>query len=325
MKTHQGFTFVVPSLKDPRITVAAAQTLWVVLGATSYYFNRDPWQLAITLLTACGLDFLIALFLRHEIIVPLSAYLTALSIGILLESYDGRIFVVAAAWGILSKYLVRSRTGHFFNPSNFGLVMALLLCPHIATIAPGSQWGADYRIAVAIIFLGLLMMRRIRRLELVLAWIGGYVVMSLARMAAGQGGLIFALGPMTGAEFALFTFVMLPDPKASPPTPRGRMAWGFSIAVLDGILRYMEVRYSPFYSLFMLCATLPLLRWAAARAGLQREAEYWRLLRVRVKIPFLVRRDAAVEPNAAALPRAEALDTTSVSRAKAAISSNESD
>ena len=111
--------------------------------------------------------------------------------------------------------------------------------------------------------------------------------MSLLRMAGGQGGLIFALGPMTGAEFALFSFVMLPDPKASPPTPRGRVAWGLSIAVLDGILRYLEIRYSVFYSLFIHSATLPILRWAAARVGAH-EAEHWRFFRIPVS-----RRDVA--------------------------------
>src|SRR5207237_1095611 len=161
------------------------------------------------------------------------------------------------------KYLLRDSTHNFFNPSNFGLVAILVLGHGIASIAPGSQWGADYLIAVVIIVLGLLMMKRIKRLDLALAWLGGYVVMALLRMAAGQGGLVFVLGPMTGAEFALFTFVMLPDPKASPPTSRGRKAWGFSIAVLDGIMRYLEIRYSMFYSLFIHCATLPVLRAVA--------------------------------------------------------------
>ena len=272
---------VVPKLSDPRVMVAIAQTLWVVLGATTYYFNRDPFRLGMTVGTACLLDIVIAFVARREILVPISAYLTALSIGILLESYDWRIYPVAALWGIASKYLVRNKEGHFFNPSNFGLVMALLLCPHIASIAPGSQWGADYRIAAAIIVLGLLMMYRIRRLELALAWLGGYVAMSLLRMALGQGGLVFALGPMTGAEFALFTFVMLPDPKASPPTRKGRIAWGLSIAVLDGVMRYFEIRYSPFYSLFICCATLPIIRWVAVRGGL-REAELWKHARIAV-------------------------------------------
>ncbi len=264
--------------------VAAAQTLWTILGQTAYYFNRSPLQLGLTIGTACLLDMIISAVLYRQILVPISAYLTAMSIGILLESYDWRVFVVASVWAILSKYLLTYGRQNFFNPSNFGLVMILLLGHGVASIAPGSQWGADYRIAIIIIALGLLMMKRIKRLELALAWMGGYTLMGLLRMAAGQGGLVFVLGPMTGAEFALFTFVMLPDPKASPPTPRGRVAWGLSIAVLDGIMRYLEIRYSMFYSLFIHCAMLPIMRAVAHRAGI-REAEVWRLIR----IPFRAR------------------------------------
>jgi Na+-translocating ferredoxin:NAD+ oxidoreductase RnfD subunit len=124
-----------------------------------------------------------------------------------------------------------------------------------------------------------MMMRRLNRLDLALAWIGGYIGMALVRMALGQGGFVFALGPMTGAEFALFTFVMLPDPKASPPTRSWRIAWGLSIAVLDGILRYMEIRYSMFYSLFLHTAMLPLVHLALSHSGLQ-EKSPWHLLEV---------------------------------------------
>ena len=135
--------------------------------------------------------------------------------------------------------------------------------------------------AFAILGLGCLMMTRLKRLDLALAWIGGFVLMSLLRMALGQGGLVFALGSMTGAEFALFTFSMLPDPKTSPPTRAGRIGWALSIAVLDGVLRYFEIRYSMFYSLFIHCAMLPILRSIAIRSGFQ-EKEVWRLLKFRV-------------------------------------------
>jgi Na+-translocating ferredoxin:NAD+ oxidoreductase RnfD subunit len=127
----------------------------------------------------------------------------------------------------------------------------------------------------------LMMMVRLKLLDVVLAWMGGFVVMSLLRMALGQGGLVFALGPLTGAEFALFTFSMLPDPKTSPPTRTGRIGWGLSIAVMDGVLRYLEIRYSMFYALFIHCAMLPLIRTLAARTGFQ-EREPWRIF----KIPF---------------------------------------
>jgi Na+-translocating ferredoxin:NAD+ oxidoreductase RnfD subunit len=272
--TPPSWAFVVPALKDPRWTIAAALTLWAGLGLTSYYFNRDPLQLSVAVLSACLLDVALTAWTTRQLVFPLSAYITAMSVAILLESYDWRVFVVAPAWGILSKYLLRDGTRHIFNPSNFGIVMALLFMHGVASVAPGSQWGADYRVAVVIIGLGLMMMTRLRRLDLSLAWLGGYVVMGLARMALGQGGLVFALGPMTGAEFALFTFSMLPDPKTSPPTRGGRIAWGISLAVTDGVLRYFEVRYSMFYALFLHCAVLPFLRAAAARRGIQ-ERELW--------------------------------------------------
>ena len=273
----EPWTLVVPSLKDPRCTIAAALTLWTILGQTAYYFNRDPLQLGVAVGSTCLLDFAITAFWRRQVAVPLSAYITALSVGILLESYDWRVFVVAPAWGILSKYLIRDRTRHFFNPSNFAIVMALVFGHGLASVAPGSQWGADYRVAFVIIALGLVMMMRLKILDLTLAWIGGFVLMSLLRMALGQGGLVFALGPLTGAEFALFTFSMLPDPKTCPPTRAGRVGWGLSIAVMDGVLRYLEIRYSMFYALFDRCAMLPLFRALCARTGFQ-ETEVWRTL-----------------------------------------------
>jgi Na+-translocating ferredoxin:NAD+ oxidoreductase RnfD subunit len=277
---HAGFRVVIPSWKDPRIMVAAGQTLWTVLGQTTYYFNRDPLQLTVAIGTALVLDFVLMIVLLRQVTSPLSAYLTGLSIAILLESWDWRVFALASVWGILSKYLVHDGKRHFFNPSNFGLVVTLLLCPSVASIAPGSQWGADYRVAVVIILLGLMMMRRLNRLDLTLAWMGGYVFMACLRTALGQGGFVFSLGPMTGAEFALFTFVMLPDPKASPPTRRWRIVWGLSIAVLDGILRLMEIRYSMFYALFIHCAMLPLIHAVVSRTGWQ-EASPWKLVDVR--------------------------------------------
>ena len=278
----QPWVFTVPSPKDPRCMLALGLTLWTVLGQTAYYFNRDWFQLAVAVISACTLDFIITAIWKRELSVPLSAYITALSIGLLVESYDWRVYAVVPAWGILSKYLLRDSTRHFFNPSNFGIVMVLLLGHGIASVAPGSQWGADYRVAFAILCLGLMMMVRIGKLEVVLGWIGGFVVMSLLRMALGQGGLVFALGPLTGAEFALFTFSMLPDPKTCPPTRRGCLAWALSIAFVDGVLRYLEIRYSMFYALFAHCAVLPFVRALAARAGV-RETEAWRILKFPVK------------------------------------------
>ena len=77
--------------------LAVGLTLWTVLGQTAYYFNRDLFQLGVAVASACGLDFVITAFWRRELSVPLSAYITALSIGLLVESYDWLVYVVVPA------------------------------------------------------------------------------------------------------------------------------------------------------------------------------------------------------------------------------------
>jgi enediyne biosynthesis protein E5 len=270
------YRVVAPKLADPRVTLAAALTTWTLFGQTFLYFDIRIEQILIAVGIACLTDMLLALLLLRQVLVPISAYITGLSVGILLQSYDARVFAVACVWGIASKYLLRSGDRHFFNPSNFAIVSALALTHGVATVAPGSQWGGDFRVAVLIMALGLMLMRRVQRLDLVLAWLCGYVAMSLIRVTLGQGGLVFALGPMTGAEFTLFTFSMIPDPKTNPPTRRSRIVWGLLIALVDGVLRLNAVRFSMFYALFSLCAVLPLFRLVAELRGIK-EPDPWKV------------------------------------------------
>jgi len=252
--------FIFPTFKDPRVTLCVFLTTYTILGQTVLYFNRDLKQLLLAVGSACATELLFAWAFARTIVFPISAYITGLSIGLLLESYDWRVFVLASVWGIASKYLIRDEQGHFFNPSNFGIVALLALSHGIATVAPGSQWGGRAFIPIMILILGTGMMIRLKRVDLALAWLGGYVVMSLLRVALGQGGIVFALGPMLGGEFALFTFSMIPDPKTSPPTRGGRILWGLGIAVMDGVMRYLGLRYSMFVALFTFCAALPIFR-----------------------------------------------------------------
>jgi len=266
--------FVLPKWRDPRVTLSVFLTMYTLLGQTVLYFNRDPKQLAVCIVTCCAAEMLLAWLFTRAILFPISAYITGLSIGLLLESYDARVFVLASLWGISSKYFIRDRQGHFFNPSNFSVVTALALCHGLATVAPGSQWGGKAWIPIVILALGTTMMVRVRRIDLVGAWLGGYVAMGLLRVALGQGGIVFALGPMLSGEFALFSFSMLPDPKTSPNTPTGRLLWGAGIAITDGTLRYLEIRYSMFIALFVFCAVLPAFR--RIFGGSRLESDPWK-------------------------------------------------
>ena len=107
---------VMPKLRDPRITLCVFLTGYTILGQTLLYFNRDIKQLVLATGVACLTDMLLAFLFTRTILFPISAYITGLSIGLLLESYDARIFVLAAVWGVASKYFIRLKV---LNSGNF--------------------------------------------------------------------------------------------------------------------------------------------------------------------------------------------------------------
>ncbi len=252
-----GIRWIMPNIRDPRLTLLAILSGYTALGQLVFYFNISFAHLSAAIVTCALIDLVITLLKSRKLMIPLSGMITGLSLGLLLESFNGWVFVIAAIWSISSKYLIRVNGTHVFNPSNFGIVAALLLCHGTATVAPGSQWGGEIMLAVIVLSFGLLMSYRVNRLPLVLGWALGFVTMGLLRMALGQGGLIFVLGPITGAEFMLFTISMVPDPKTSPSKPAVQVAWGLAIALLDGLMRFSEMRFSMFYALFILCAIRP--------------------------------------------------------------------
>ncbi len=58
-----------------------------------------------------------------------SAYITGISVGILTRSPFAWPFALCSAISITSKYVLRVRGRHIWNPSNFGICLMLLVAP----------------------------------------------------------------------------------------------------------------------------------------------------------------------------------------------------
>src|SRR5689334_7488833 len=72
--------------RDPRVPFAIILTTYVVMGTLWLGFNRSPQQILTTIAAGCVLDMALHWLLRErELLVPLSAYISALSIAILLN------------------------------------------------------------------------------------------------------------------------------------------------------------------------------------------------------------------------------------------------
>src|ERR1700734_242425 len=78
-----------------------------------------------------------------------SAYITGISVGILLRSPAFWPYALCSALSITSKYALRVRGRHIWNPSNFGICAMLILASQ-AVASLSIQWGNNFASLVVI-------------------------------------------------------------------------------------------------------------------------------------------------------------------------------
>lgn len=195
----------------------------------------------------------------------LSAHISGLAVAMLLyanERLGPIVFATAAA--ICSKALIRAPLGqgtrHFFNPSNFGITVTLMLFPFVGISPPyhftEQLTGAgDWVLPALIVCTGSFLNARFtRRQPLIAAWLCGFVAQALLRSLLLDTPLEIGLLPMTGVAFVLYTFYMVTDPATTPSGTRAQIAFGAAVAMTYGLLVVFHVVFGLFFALTIVCA-----------------------------------------------------------------------
>ncbi len=283
------YPVVLPSARDPRLHLAAVIISLQVLGQVAFDFRLSIAQILISVVTCAVLEVAIVLRRQRALVWPASALLTGNGVAFILRvpgtehgdwwSTNGWwIFAGTAAISLLSKYLIRFRGTHVFNPSNFGLVLCFLaLGPEHAD--PLDLWWGPMSpalaLALAIIVVGgFVILSRLRLLAMALSfWL---VFVTAVAVIAGTGHAMTArwhLGPVEGLHFwsilafspeiLVFLFFMLTDPKTVPAGKRRRVAFGSSVALLAAFLVALSptefwAKVAVLAALAVVCAARPL-------------------------------------------------------------------
>jgi len=149
-----------------------------------------------------------------------SAYITGISVGILVRSPAYWPYALCGVISIMSKYVLRVKGRHIWNPSNFGIAVLLFLAPETMAIL-SIQWGNNLLPIVVIWTLGSIIIWRARRFHIsapmlfrsscspfLRSWITG-------DPAGGSGA---NHRPM----YQLFVFFMITDPKTTVRSRTGQ-------------------------------------------------------------------------------------------------------
>jgi len=158
-----------------------------------------------------------------------SALISALSLCLLLRTDHLAWAAVAAAIAVGSKFLVRVRGKHVFNPTNLALAALLLTTPDV-WVSPG-QWGTGASFAFAIACAGLAVTYRSARSDVTIAFIAAYAGLITARSLYLGEPLTIPLHRLESGAFLLFSFFMISDPKTTPDARAGRIAFAVLVAV----------------------------------------------------------------------------------------------
>jgi len=258
-------------LKDARDYQILFLLLFLILGIGTRDWTLKP-ELMATIFASCLLTQRV---LSWAIAVPTpnseptdwgwrSAIITALGLCLLLRAESYTTMAIAAICAIGSKFLFKLDGKHWFNPANFGIIVALVFC-HYAWVSPG-QWGDDILYAFVFAGAGGIVLKRVGRLDTTVAFLGSYACLELIRnLWLGWSGDVFVHRLMSGS-LLLFAMFMITDPRSIPNARGARLIWAIAIAVLTFVLRnQFFLSTAVFIALFALAPlTILLDQWFQA-------------------------------------------------------------
>jgi Na+-transporting NADH:ubiquinone oxidoreductase subunit NqrB len=254
---------------DPRDYQILFLTTFLGLGIATRDWSIKP-ELIFTLIITCCLTQIIATIVwrRDEnILLSLkSALITSLGLSLLLRADRPSTMMLAGSLAIASKFIFTSNGKHWFNPANFGIIIALLLTPD-AWVSPG-QWGSDWWYLALFIGTGGIVLGRVGRWDTSMAFLTAYTGLEAARnLWLGLTWDVYTHKLMSGS-LLLFALFMITDPRSIPNARSIRIFWAVSIAGLAFILRnYFYINEAIFVALFAISPMTILLDrvWLAPR------------------------------------------------------------
>jgi Na+-translocating ferredoxin:NAD+ oxidoreductase RnfD subunit len=227
------------------------QTQFRILGETL-------WGTALAIVTSIALEIVLGRIATGKWPHLASAYITGISVGILVRSPYLWTYALCSMLSISSKYALRIKDRHLWNPSNLGVSVLLLFIPQ--AIAPLSQqWGNELAPPIIIMCFGGLILYSLGRLHVTLTYVIAFTILSFVRAGLTEEKWINELALLTAPSYLLFMFFMITDPKSTTRTKTRRCVVAVLVAVTETILRLCRNTHAPYYALFIVAPATNLL------------------------------------------------------------------
>lgn len=247
--------------RDPRHYQMTVQAILLCCGLMWLDFEVTPARAGLALATAIGAQWLCTRIASGARFEWRSALISGLSLCLLLRATSAWPIVVAAVITIGSKFTLRWRGKHLFNPTCFGLIVMMSLSREV-WVSPG-QWGHATILGFAIGCMGSVVVTRAARADVTFAFLAAWAAVLFGRAAWLGQPLATPLHMITNGSILLFAFFMISDPRTTPDSRAGRVAFAALVALGAGFVQFVLYRTNgPLWSLAACAPLVPLLdRW----------------------------------------------------------------
>src|ERR1700736_4764650 len=250
---------------DNRYIAPAFITCILLVGHLSFGILESYQKTLLAIITSILLELVLGRIFHHKWVHPASAYITGISVGILVRSPAFWPYALCGAISITSKYVLRIKGRHIWNPSNFGIsVMLFLAADTVASLS--IQWGNYLWPMLVIWALGSVIIWRLRRFHITGTYVASFIAFALLRSWITGNPWPSEIAPITGPMYQLFIFFMITDPKTTVRSKTGQCIVVFAVALLETVLRLYQSVYAPYYALFIVGPTALLIEmWLDSR------------------------------------------------------------
>ena len=223
-------------------------TTILLVGHVSYGVLESFSLTLVAIFTAMAFELVLSYLVYGKRPILASAYITGISVGILIRSPEWWPFALTSAIAITSKYVIRWKGQHLWNPSNFGIAVMLILArEYFATLS--IQWGNAVYPMLVVWVLGAIITWRVKRFHITAMYVVSFIALSFVRSLFTGHGFLAEVAPITGPMYQLFIFFMITDPKTTVKSKKWQLIIVFFVAVAEAFLRLVENVHAPYYAL----------------------------------------------------------------------------
>ncbi len=208
-------------VKDIRLQIALTLGVIALLSIVRFFSFHVLLTFLVSLVGTQIIELFFLYITKRKIFLSYSAIITGLLIFLIWQSDSLWTYGLAAVLAISSKYIIKFRSKHIFNPAAFGLLTTSLI-----TSTPASWWGTSWNsLLIIILYIGVLpVLKRLRRLYIIASFLLMYFLIAFIITKS-----LPTIQLLLDGTIMLFALIMLPEPQTSPITGIWQKSFGLLV------------------------------------------------------------------------------------------------